>query len=236
MPADAASEIASDQLNVLPHFALELADEIKLAGEPVAAESLILRKDDIEVHTRTGIVNFSMTGERGGSSGSFPAMGADGFLLSNGVFVYGLVIEQSLVWFGWEISGTVLENIQSATGLGVGRNPDLCEGCVYVTDGPAQAVKEYGQAGTFSRELPLPDTDPQGVAVADSGKVYVADAKYRRLLRVSSRLEKVEAVADFPSTAGGSVPTGLSFDDMGRLFVCFRDRNSLLILNLPVGP
>ena len=73
----------------------------------------------------------------------------------------------------------------------------------------AQARKEYGEAGAFMRELALPGTDPEGVAVANgSGKVYVADAKGRRLLRVGSRLDKIEAVASLPAGAGGVDATG----------------------------
>jgi hypothetical protein len=234
--ADGPDETTPDPFAALPRFAVTLDEEMLLPGPPVAAESLFVRKENIEVHTRDGYVVFSTAGTRGASSATKPAMGADGRYDASGLFVYALVIDKSLLWFNFEPTAAVLENMQSATGLAFGVNPALCDGCVYVTDGPAQAVKEYNPTGKFQRALALPGADPEGLAAADSGELYVADARHRRLLRVSSRLESVAAVADLPIGAGGDVPTGLAFDAQGRLYVCFRDRNSIVILKPPAGP
>jgi hypothetical protein len=234
----ARPEIASDPFATAPRFGVELADEIALAGAPLNAEAVLVLKTKIVIHSRDGAFVFSPTGELfGAAQGSSGAMGSDTYYRPDGPIVLGIVIGPVLAWFDWEISASVLENIQYATGLGLGKNRDLCDGCVYITDGPGQSVKEYGAGGgPFGRELPLPDTDPQGVAVSASGQVYVVDAKHRRLLRADSRLQSVGAVADLPAGVGGRVPTGLSFDADGRLYVCFRDRNSLVVLDLPDGP
>jgi hypothetical protein len=232
----APSEATTDPWAASPRFPIEVADELTIAGDPIEAESVLIRKDGITLYSRHGSVGVSKTGARGDGGGGPAALGADGTYISNGTFVYGLVAGQALAWFGWEVSGSSLEDMADGTGLALARSTDDCPSCIYVTDGRGQAVKQYGSAGSLRGTLALPGTDPQGVAAARSGRIYVADAKHRRLLRVSPGLAEVDAIADLPAGAGGDVPTGLSFDEDERLFVCFRDRNVLLVLELPDDP
>src|SRR5262249_4757312 len=160
--------------NSPPAFRVQLADEIALTGPPVAAEALILRKDGIQIHTRTGQVGFSRTGQGGstdGGVGGLPGVGADGFYDSKGLFVFAIVAGEAFVWSSWEIAGVGLDHIQYATGLGIGRDRTLCDGCMYISDGPGEAIKEFDEGGGFHRELALPGSDPEGVAVSPSGKV-----------------------------------------------------------------
>ena len=155
--------------------------------------------------------------------------GADGFQHEAGLD-YGLVKGNMLSWFTFEQTGSVLENMQSATGLGIGRNQDVCESCFFVTDGPAAAVKLYINGEVYEKELSLPDTELEGIASAASGTLYVVDAKARRVFRLSADLSAIEAVAPLPGSVTGRVPTGLAFDDQGRLHVCFRDADRIAIL------
>lgn len=218
-----------DSYDSLPRFPLTLVREVPLGGPSLEAEALFVRRENIEVHARDGFHVFSLEGELGASDPGQPALGADGFYAADGAFVYALVLDRALLWFGWEVGGSLLEDIGAATGVGVGHDYQQCEGCVYVTDGVAPAVKEYRENGIFLRELSLPGIDPQGAAVDGTGRVYVADAMRGRILRLDPKLTAVEEVASLPEPLSAYEPTGLAFDLQGQLYVCFRDQNRIAV-------
>jgi DNA-binding beta-propeller fold protein YncE len=146
------------------------------------------------------------------------------------------VLGPVLVWPGpFERQAVILDSTTSATGLGLARVRDHCSGCIYVADGPGQRITEYVDSGRALGTLSLPDTDPQGVAVARSGRVYIADAKRRRLLRSDPALKAIDGIAALPPSSG-NVPTGLTFDDDDHLYVCFRDASTLLIVAFDAEP
>jgi hypothetical protein len=209
-------------------------DDISLQGSPVQAESVLLRAENFWLYHLEGVASYQYSGEFGASSSDEHAAGADGFYNSSGEFVYGTVLRQGLVWANPEPTAVILEQTQSATGLAWVLDSSLCGACVYVSDGPGQSLRAYLEidGSTPVAELSLPSTDPQGLAAAASGKLYVADAQGRRLLRVSADLDQIEAVAALPAAIADRVPTGLAFDEQGLLHVCFRDSNHLSVLSL----
>lgn len=232
MPAPSASSPVVDPFADVPSFEVELASEIALTAE-FAPEAISLRDELLELHDLDGVRIFSKAGEQQ-SAGTRRARGSDSYFTQDGERVTELVFDQGLTWSGpFEPGGVLLEGARSATGLGIGHARELCEGCIYVADGPANLVAEYiDPGGRRLRTLQLPDTDPEGLAVAKSGSVYVADSERSRLLRVDPKLTRVEGIADLPG-AQGKHPSGLAFDATGELYVCFRDWNTILVLGLP---
>jgi len=148
--------------------------------------------------------------------------GADGAYVE-GTFLYGLVKDNVLEWHDFfEQSGSLLHDMGSASGLALSRDA-RCRSCFFITDAADAAVKNYLNGEVYQGKLAIDGADLQGIAVAGSGSIFVADAEKRRIFRVSADLGAVEAVATLPDEVGGQVPTGLAFDDQDRLHVCFRD-------------
>lgn len=202
----------------------------------LAPEAIVLRSDDIELYTAEGVHRVSADGKLLGSSTLQRARGAERYLGFTGESFTAMVLGTTLRWPGpFESSTVILDSMTSATGLGLAIVRDHCSGCVYVADGPGQRITEYGDSGVAFGTLPLPDTDAQGVAVARSGRVYIADAQRRRLLRSDAALKAIDGVAVLPP-GSGDVPSGLTFDDDEHLYVCFRDTSTLLVLAFDAAP
>jgi hypothetical protein len=175
-----------DPFEALPTFDVELAREIARA-EQVSPEAISLRDELLELHDLEGVQVFSKTGELLGSNSGRPALGTDAFSTSDGERVSVLVLDQSLVWSGpFEPGAVILEGVTSATGLGIGFARNLCEGCIYVADGPALSVAEYVE----TRKADLAALDPPDAAVRSLGRAAQSGPRARPARRASSAHER----------------------------------------------
>jgi DNA-binding beta-propeller fold protein YncE len=225
-----ASVPARDPFEEIPSFGVSTWAALEV-DTALAPEAISVRADGIiELFTADDVHAVSLAGKLLGSSSSRRGRGADGYFSSAGEWISASVLGSALMWPGpFEQGAAILDATSSATGLGMASTRDHCEGCIYVADGATKSVTEYVETGRSLRTLSLPDTDPQGVAVARSGRVYIADAARRRLLRSDAELTAIDGVATLP-VGNGDVPSGLAFDADEHLYVCFRDVSTLLVL------
>lgn len=235
VPTPSASGSVPDPFEGLPTFGVREWARVEVETA-LAPEAISLRTDDIELYTDEGVYRISPEGSLLGSSSRQRGRGAERYLGFTGESFTATVLGTTLLWPGpFESNTVILDSMTSATGLGLASVRDYCSGCIYVADGPKQRITEYVDSGLSLGTLSLPDTDAQGVAVARSGHVYIADAKRRRLLRSDAALKAIDGVAALPA-GSGDVPTGLTFDDDEHLYVCFRDASALLVLAFDAEP
>jgi hypothetical protein len=234
-PLPSASASPTDPFAEVPSFGVSKWAEVQVDHE-LEPEAISVRADGIiELFTAEKVHAVSSAGKLLGSSTSRRGFGADGYLSSNGQWLSASVLGNVLAWPGpFEQGAAQLDATTSATGLGMASVRDNCAGCIYVADGPSHSITEYVETGRSLHTLPLPETDPQGVAVARSGRVYIADAARRRLLRSDGGLTAIDGMAALPSGVG--TPSGLAFDANEHLYVCFRDAQTLLVLSFDDEP
>jgi len=213
----------------LPELPITLESEITLAALPEPAEDIYVGVEGLLIVTQQQQHRYDFEGAPlsdpapGGSRTG--ATGVDAFETR----WVATVNQSAFAWYEFEVQVQLLSGAQAATGLAMDTQESGGFERFFVSDSAVGAVLEYTSSGAPLRDLPIPDTDLQGMARAPDGKFFALDAKRSELLRLSSDFSEVDAFAKLPTVA--NEPTGIHWFEE-TLYVCFRDSDRVALVRL----
>jgi DNA-binding beta-propeller fold protein YncE len=134
----------------------------------------------------------------------------------------------------WGGYGTGDGQFSHATGIAVD-----ADGNVYVADYQDKRVQKFDPAGTFltawtvGKDLNVTGI-PEAIAVDTNGNIYVSDYSLGRIQVFDADGNFLKAISS--ESVVNSLfkrPTGIAFDDSGKMFVANQSGNSVSVIQLP---